>query len=34
MEIYLHKLAQKLDIEKPGWRENYVIFLDGAVSNL
>ena len=32
MEIYLHKLANKLNKEKPGWRKNFVIFLDGAVS--
>ena len=34
MEIYLHKLCNKLDREKPGWREHYVIFLDGAVSDM
>ena len=34
MEIYLHKLCNKLDKEKPGWRDNFVIFLDGAVSNI
>ena len=33
MEIYLVQLAKKLDREKPGWRNTYVIFLDGAVSD-
>lgn len=32
MAIYLHKLAKKRDREKPNWRQQYVIFLDGAVS--
>ena len=34
MEIYLHNLCNKLDKEKPGWRKNFVIFLDGAVSDI
>ena len=33
MEVYLHKLCNKLDREKPGWRNTFVIFLDGAVSD-
>ncbi len=33
MEVYLHKLCNKLDKEKPGWRKDFVIFLDGAVSD-
>ena len=32
MEVYLHQLCNKLNKEKPGWRNDYVIFLDGAVS--
>ena len=32
MEIFLHQLASNLDRERPGWREQFVIFLDGAVS--
>lgn len=34
MEIFLHQLATKLDRETPGWRERFVIFLDGAVSRV
>ena len=34
MEIFLHQLAGKLDQERPGWREQFVIFLDGAVSRV
>ena len=34
MEVYLHKLCNKLDREKPGWRNTFVIFLDGAVSDI
>jgi len=30
MEIYFHHLAAKLDQERPHWREDSVILLDGA----
>jgi len=30
MQIYFMKLAQKLDRERPGWRRNTIILLDGA----
>ena len=29
--VYLNFLAKNLDVERPGWRENTVILLDGAL---
>ena len=34
MEVYLHQLCNKLNKEKPGWRKDFVIFMDGAVSDI
>ena len=30
MKIYLYQLAQQLDIDRPGWRENTIIQFDNA----
>jgi hypothetical protein len=30
MQLYLHHLSETLDAERPTWRENTVILLDGA----
>jgi hypothetical protein len=30
MHLYLHHLAQTLDVERPNWRNDTVVLLDGA----
>lgn len=30
MKVFLSQLSSKLDVERPGWREDSVVMLDGA----
>ncbi len=34
MRLYLTKLAQQLDFDRPGWRKDTVLLLDGALYHL